>query len=231
METSGKGPAGETIDTSRHRALSSDSRAAILRLVRAAGGGLTAAEVAARTGQHFSTTRAHLDRLVEAGLLVKARASDGQPGRPAWRYRALPGDPAPAPAPYRALAAALLDQLAGTEGDVRAVAARYGRVWGRKLAAAAPPRDEPLETVVDVLDGLGFSPQRQPDDGAGPRLHLRTCPFLELVGQNPDAMCGLHAGVIQGVLEHRGAAADGTVLEPFGAPTACVVHLPASERP
>ncbi|BCJ76913.1 hypothetical protein CS0771_64570 [Catellatospora sp. IY07-71] len=39
VETFGKGPIGETIDTPQHRALGSDSRAAILRLVRAAGGG------------------------------------------------------------------------------------------------------------------------------------------------------------------------------------------------
>ncbi|BCJ49612.1 hypothetical protein Asp14428_10870 [Actinoplanes sp. NBRC 14428] len=40
-------------------------------------------------------------------------------------------------------------------------------------------------------------------------------------------MCGLHAGVIRGILDQRGAPSDGTVLEPFGAPDACVVRLPA----
>ncbi|PWU43540.1 transcriptional regulator, partial [Micromonospora globispora] len=87
METARTGPTGETIDTPRHRALGTASRVTILKLVRDAEGGMTAAEVAERTGQHLSTTRTHLDRLVEAGLLVKARASGGQAGRPAWRYR------------------------------------------------------------------------------------------------------------------------------------------------
>ncbi|HET9518767.1 MAG TPA: winged helix-turn-helix domain-containing protein, partial [Actinoplanes sp.] len=79
METQRTGPRGETIDTPHHRALGSSSRVNILRLVRAADSGLTAAEVATHTGQHLSTTRAHLDRLTEAGLLVKARSSGGQP--------------------------------------------------------------------------------------------------------------------------------------------------------
>nr|GID87510.1 ArsR family transcriptional regulator [Actinoplanes derwentensis] len=225
METMPTGPSGETIDTPRHRALGSDSRVTILRAVRAADGGLTAADVAAGTGQHLSTTRTHLERLVEAGLLVKARASGGLPGRPAWRYRAT-GD-GPVPAPYRSLTVALLEHLAPVGGDVREAAGRIGQDWGRHLAAADPDGDDPIAAVTRVLDGLGFDPAVQPDPGDGrTRVHLHTCPFLDLVGQNPDAMCGLHAGVIRGVLEQRGAPAGETILEPFGAPTACVVHLP-----
>ena len=225
METPRKGPSGETIDTPQHRALGSASRVAILRLVRAADGGVTAAEVAARTGQHLSTTRAHLDRLTEAGLLVKARASGGGPGRPAWRYRASAADPAPAP--YRALAAALLEHLSRTGGDVRAAAAQIGQGWGRQLAEAAPGSDDPVDAVTAVLDGLGFSPRGQPTGGGGTAEgHLLSCPCLGLVGQNPDAMCGLHLGVVQGVLQHDGGPEAPVVLEPFGAPAACFVRLP-----
>lgn len=232
METPRKGPAGETVDTPRHRALGSASRVEILRLVRATGGGLTAGDVAERTGLHFSTVRAHLDRLTEAGLLVKARASGGQPGRPAWRYRPVAAETAPAPAPYRALAAALLDHLGGSGAQTRTIAAAAGERWGRHLAAATAPHDDPVERVTAVLGGLGFSPRRQPaePDDTDVEIHLHTCPFLELVGQNPDAMCGLHAGVVRGVLGHADAARDEPVLEPFGAPTACVVRIPSSAR-
>lgn len=225
METTRKGPAGETIDTPQYKALGSDSRATILRLIRDAAGGLTAGDVAARTGQHLSTTRAHLERLVKAGLLVKARASGGLPGRPAWRYRATTADPAPAP--YRSLAAALLEHLAGADGDVREAAGQVGQSWGRQLAGAGPEAADPVDAVSTVLSGLGFDPSVQPSAEPGQTtLHLRTCPFLDLVGQNPDAMCGLHAGVIRGVLDQQNMPASGTVLEPFGAPAACVVHLP-----
>lgn len=230
METRRIGPVGETIDTPRHRALGSDSRVTILGLIRDAAGGLTAADVAARTGQHLSTTRAHLERLVTAGVLVKARASGGLPGRPAWRYRATTADPAPAP--YRSLAAALLEHLGGTDGEVREAAGRVGRDWGRQLAAAGPATDDPVEAVTAVLGGLGFDPHPQSAPPGTPvAVHLHTCPFLDLVGQNPDAMCGLHAGVVRGILEHRGVPADGTVLEPFGAPAACVVRLPDAASP
>jgi predicted ArsR family transcriptional regulator len=213
---------------------------AILRLVRAADAGLTAGDIADRTGLHFSTVRAHLDRLVEAGLLVKARASDGAPGRPAWRYRAAAAEPAPAP--YRALAAALLDHLA-TAGGGTAAAVRAGQAWGRRLATTGGEPAGPVEVAVAVLDRLGFDPQRRPgptttgygDAKPGPvdgevEVHLLTCPFLDLVGQQPDVMCALHAGLIRGALHGAGVPDAEAVLEPFAAPNACVARLrvPAS---
>ncbi|MGW0436834.1 helix-turn-helix transcriptional regulator [Micromonospora sp. NPDC003197] len=246
METFSTGPAGETIDPSRHRALGAASRVTILKLVRGADGGMNTTQVAEQTGLHLSTARAHLDRLVEAGLLVKARASGGQPGRPAWRYRATANDDVPAPAPYRALAAALLEHLGSADGDVRALAGRIGQNWGRHLAAATAQTGGPIATALGVLRGLGFNPSLAGDepeatDSTGPAVaaestgptvaadsvavHLHSCPFLELVGRNPDAMCGLHVGVIRGAMEQAGAPNGTAVLEPFGAPTACVVRL------
>ncbi|MFR9775771.1 helix-turn-helix transcriptional regulator [Micromonospora sp. MS34] len=217
------------IDTQRHRALGTASRVSILDIVKAADGGVTIAEVGERTGLHPSTARAHLDRLVNAGLLVKARASGGQPGRPAWRYRVAATE-APAPAPYRALAAALLDHLSRRTGsDVRIEATRAGQDWGRRLAAATPPGQDPTGVLLEVLRGLGFSPRVHCTGDGRTEIHLHTCPFLELVNRNPDAICNLHVGVVRGALEQAGAPPAGAVVEPFGAPDACVIRLAVPE--
>jgi predicted ArsR family transcriptional regulator len=229
METLRPGPSGETIDTPRHRALGSASRARILRLIQAEAG-LTGGEVTARTGLHPSTVRVHLERLVQAGLLVKARAAGGVPGRPPWRYRIAA--PQPAPPPYRTLAAALLDHLATTGGGAPA-AVVAGQAWGVRLAADPARPAGPVEAAVDVLQELGFDPHRVPAGAAGGEVevHLRTCPFLELVGQHPDVMCGLHAGLIQGVVRAAGLPGSHASLEPFAAPTACVARLQVPAPP
>jgi len=226
VKTGKPGPSGETNETPQHRALGTASRAAILRLVRDSDDSLTAAEVVARIGLHASTVRAHLEQLVDAGLLMKARASDGAPGRPAWRYRAAA--PEPAPGPYRTLAKALLDHLATAGGKA---AREAGEAWGEQLAATTTESGRPVEAALEVLQGLGFDPRRQPASGGEPsgsrepEIHLHTCPFLDLVGEQPDVMCALHAGMIRGVVRAAGAPQAQAVLEPFAAPNACVVRL------
>jgi len=200
-------------------------RSGLLDLVSTAGAGVTTAEVARRTGLRPSTVRDHLDALVAAGLLVKARASGGLPYRPAWRYRAATDDP-PASV-YQRLLTAVLDHVGAAD------AAAVGQTWGRMLAAAH--RDEPdaTGTLVAVLDALGFGPHLVPT-GGGPELRLLTCPYLTLVRQHPDGMCRLHAGIIRGALRQGGAPDDAALLVPFGAPGGCVVRLgipPAKGQP
>jgi hypothetical protein len=57
-------------------------------------------------------------------------------------------------------------------------------------------------------------------------VQLFSCPYLDLVNRYPDAMCRLHAGIIDGVLETAGRPAGNAVLVPFAAPGACVVRIP-----
>lgn len=202
----------------------SQTRADILDLVRIADTGLTTADVARKFGLRLSTARSHLDRLVADGSLVKARASGGAPRRPAWRYRA--NDPEPRPSTYRVLLGPLVEQLAEDDAEqARDNAHRVGRHWGRMLAATGGGGTGPVEAATAVLDALGFAPRR-----ASPGLHLRRCPYLELVRTHPDTMCRMHAGIIQGVLDRTGGGSP--VLEPFAAPGACVVRLrrPPTQR-
>lgn len=205
----------------------------MLSLVRRAADGLTAAQVAQVTGLHPSTVRTHLDQLTESGLLIRHRQSDGSPGRPAWRYRVVPGPDTDAAAgsgagrPYQALAAALVAHLARDEQDPHAAGVRAGRDWGRALGAPAAGTP-PVDGLVQVLDRLGFTPQvvRRPDRDSAV-VHLTSCPFLELAEANPDVVCGVHLGVIGGALGAMGASAADSELQPFAVPGACVVRVGA----
>lgn len=204
---------------------------------------MTAADVAADTGLHLTTVREHLDRLAEAGLLTRYRRANGSPGRPAWRYRAAaPPEPSTAPpGPYRELAAALVGHLARTHPDPPAAGVSAGQDWGRKLAAGQPERDRGadahqnparrVDTAIKVLDQLGFSPRVVDRDARQTRMHLYTCPFLDLVDGAQDVVCGVHLGVIRGAVGAVGGAPEDADLEPFGAPHACVVRVATPRTP
>jgi predicted ArsR family transcriptional regulator len=238
VETRVLRPVARTVDVPTHRALSSDSRAGILALIGASDTGLTAAEIARESGLHPSTVRAHLDRLVEAELVVREPARDGTPGRPSWRYRAVPS-PEPGGGLYRQLAGALIGHLTVVERDAAAAGEQAGREWGRQLAQdlqAVGPHTirrrgrAPIDSLLELLSQLGFTPRLARRDGnAAGVVHLTTCPFLDLVAKYPDVVCALHRGVIRGALNGMGASVDAQ-LRPFAVDGACVVQIKAAAR-
>jgi predicted ArsR family transcriptional regulator len=202
--------------------LASPIRVAILRFVRAAPEGVTAAEVAEGVGRRLSTVREHLDQLTAAGLLRRDRVPTGVPGRPAWRYRAGVD---PAVGPYREMAMALAEYLAATADDPWRAGIAAGRGWGRRLAAGLDA-GSPGERVVTVVNQLGFDPTVTRRQGAEPvEIHLRNCPFRDLVDASADVICGIHLGIIRGAVGTSGGAAPTVTLTPFGASTACIVRL------
>jgi predicted ArsR family transcriptional regulator len=227
MDTPARGPASEESDTARHRALSAASRVRMLALVRRSPGGMTAADLAAGTGLHPGTVRAHLHQLTSSGLVTRQRDPDGTPGRPAWRYHAAGKPGAGNDRPYRDLAAALISQLAQDEPDPHGSGVRAGRGWGRALAGALG-RVAPLDGLLHILRRLGFDPKLVSAAGAGPAVVLlRSCPYLELAETSPDVVCGVHLGLISGALGALGGRAAATELKPFGAPDGCVIHVHA----
>jgi len=122
-----------------------------------------------------------------------------------------------------------LAHLAASDEDTRPAAVRIGQRWGRSLGGASGPGRRPKDTLLAVLAALGYRPQEAAAGGVA-EVHLRTCPYLDLVRRHPDAMCGLHAGIVQGVLD-RADAGGRVVLEPFAAPGACVVRLVPGPTP
>ncbi len=128
------------------------------------------------------------------------------------------------PVPSR-LAAALIGHLGQAEADPHAAGVRAGRGWGRALASGLG-RVPPLDGLMRVLGRLGFDPAVVSGRDASPVVvHLRACPFLELAEASPDVVCGVHLGVIGGVLGALGAPGSGTELKPFAAPSACVIRV------
>jgi predicted ArsR family transcriptional regulator len=219
------------------------NRAALTGVTRARAGLLAALHdqpdpvgieaLATLTGRHPNTVREHLDRLIEAGLVVRYASLPRGRGRPAWLYQAV--GPAPAPTDYPEVAAALAWATRETEGDHVSEAAATGRRWGRDLArdprvgagftSAAHDADEARRHAVDVLTHLGFAPEA---DDAKERVRLTRCPLLQAAYANQAVVCSLHLGVVRGVLEEHDAAEERVALVPFAEPGACLLTFSAA---
>ena len=129
---------------------------------------------------------------------------------------------------------ALVAYLAG-RADGPAMARDFGRHWGATLASADSAADgQAVELVTATLARMGFSPETAPTDpgSAGElRLRLVTCPLLDAAREQPDVVCGIHHGLLEGLLkgplEGQNDHRDGQMvtLAPFAEPGACIVTM------
>ena len=180
-------------------ALGDPTRRAIFRFVVQAEHPLTAGEIGAEFGVHRTVARAHLERLVESGLLAAEFLHRPEGGRPPKIYHRsdrrldvqLPARQ------YMALAELLLRTLErfGDAGPV--LAEQEGLAFGRRLAAEAT--DGSVEARMAVLRGAGAEPEFS-TDGSTMTLRLHNCLFRELSTERPDLVCALDRAVVEGLL-------------------------------
>src|SRR5665647_1545596 len=209
----------------RHRVLAGISRARLLTVLERSARPMSVRELADAVGLHPNTVRQHLDQLVEAGLAVRDTAPPIGRGRPALRYAAEPGSDEQDPAAYRALAGVLAEQVALLPDGVGA-ARKAGERWGRALAhetTNSAPTTDAIRRLVELLDAAGFAPEAPVTDGAP--IRLRHCPFGTLARDHGEVVCGVHLGLMRGVLRELDAPFDALRLEPFVGPSLCLAHL------
>ena len=193
------------------KALGDNTRYAIyLELVRAPAP-LTTADIAETLGLHVNTVRPHLERMRDVGLLEVGTDPHGGVGRPQHCYQVAPDAPSLGlePSPFPTLARLLLEVAgdAGIDGEDVADAGReQGRADARRIGEGMPC----LDVVVRQLTEMGFDPALVEDDEAATVAFMH-CPFSDLAEANPDLVCGLHRGMVEGVVE----AFDGWSVEEF----------------
>lgn len=215
----------------------------MLRLVRAARDGLGVRALAESTGMHENTIRFHLARLVDEGLVERSEQRSGMPGRPPLVFVARQGVGHEGEGNYALIAQVLSQGLTGSGGDaVEALdaAIEFGRRWGRDRGAQARAgngeggpgdrytREEAVEVLVDLLEEMGFAPELA-ELGEEAVLRVHTCPFRLLSEEDQAVPCGVHRGIMEGLLEGLGAGPAPTRLEPFVTPHLCLarVSIPA----
>lgn len=192
----------------------------VLEALRDGGRPMRVHEIAASVGSHDNTVRSHLGQLLDRSLVTTTTAPVTGRGRPAVLYEAGPR-PGARTQEYRALAGAFAADLVGNGRgpEVRRRARQIGRAWGERLATPEAKGGE-LHHLDAGLAELGFGPVRE-----GDTVRLTTCPLLDLAVENPDVICEVHLGLVEGTLE-RDEADEQAELTPFAEPGACLLRVP-----
>src|SRR5687767_8658615 len=161
----------------------------------------------------------------EVGLLQVETVNTGGVGRPQHRYSLAPDAPSLGlEPPAMPLLSRMLVGVAAAAGATSEEAAEIGRQQGRAAAAAIDTAaivaelDDPddraavcLAALVDELTRIGFDPAVADDDD-GIVVGFSRCPFADLAEANPQLVCHLHRGLVEGFVE----AVGGAGVEQFG---------------
>jgi predicted ArsR family transcriptional regulator len=193
------------------KALGDNTRYAIYLELARAPMPLATAEIAEQLDLHPNTVRPHLERMREVGLLDVITDARGAVGRPQHRYSLAADAPALGlePAAFPVLARMLL-RLAASAGLPAADAIEAGREHGTAAARRAPASVPCEEALLAELTTLGFDPATVVDE-QGITIGFTRCPFEELARDNPELVCSLHRGLIEGFV----AARRGGTVEAF----------------
>jgi predicted ArsR family transcriptional regulator len=239
-------------------------RERVLQMVRAHGDAIDAVELASRIGLHVTTVRFHLDALCDEGAVERTRIYRDGVGRPRTGYSAVEER-----LDYRILAEILAMELGETTEARARRAQRAGQQWAGRIAGsqgeAAAAQDvpdtaevgDPLDRgavlATEVFNRMGFDPELAAESepmaslsadskqivGRERVIRLRACPVRDLARAHPEVGCGIHLGLLQGLLNHAAAAGGqpdsrkqglSARLDPFVEPELCIARLNASWR-
>ena len=187
---------------------------------------LSLAELSDATALHVNTLREHLEALQQHGLVSRSLAEPNGRGRPAWLYTAAHAATTHGVREYAGLASALADSIRRHSPDPAQEGREAGQSWGRGLAERQGPPLGPgavaaRRHVVGLLDDLGFAAETT---ARVTSVRLTRCPLLDAARSNPEVVCSVHRGIVEGALSHWGAPVPVTLLA-FSEPGACRLRL------
>jgi predicted ArsR family transcriptional regulator len=191
------------------KALGDNTRYAIYLELARSPRPLATAEIAETLDLHANTVRPHLERMRDVGLLDVETEATGAVGRPQHRYSLATDAPSLGlePPTFPVLARMLL-RLAGSARLDATDAVEAGREQGETDATGVDGNRSHtacLDALVERLDAMGFDPAVIHDGGQA-TVAFTHCPFRDLAESDPDLVCGLHRGMVEGFVDVAGGA-------------------------
>lgn len=182
------------------RALGDPTRHRIFRYIAEAPGPVGVAELTAFVRLNHNAVRQHLAVLKNAELVTEEVEDRARPGRPRLLYRPHPEATGRwgTDSAYAWLANLLSDAIRRGQ-DPRQV----GRQDGHRKAADLVGSGEPIDLLEAELAHRGFRPSRN-ERGRRVEFVLGRCPFADVAASDPDTICQLHLGLVEGLTEGLG---------------------------
>jgi predicted ArsR family transcriptional regulator len=186
------------------------TRRAVYRHLLNAPEPVTAAEVAAAFGLHRTVARAHLERMVEVGLVEVGLRHRPTGGRPAKIYR--PTDERleviVPPRRYEPLARLLLQVITRLADERRAeeLALEAGRAYGEEVAHeltnghVATGKNPTPRQIVAWLETAGYGVRLDDTERGVMALEVTNCVYRELSVDYHDLVCCFDRGMFRGLL-------------------------------
>jgi predicted ArsR family transcriptional regulator len=183
------------------RALGDPTRHGIFRHIADATRPVDIAELTESFRVNHNAIRQHVAKLVGAGLVIEDQAASTGRGRPRLVYRLDPTVESRwgVTGPYERLSVLLAEILRSGDSPVE-----VGRRSVSRERRSFDGDDDPIALVVDSMERQGFDPSVRPAGGDRIELVLHTCPFASAVLADPDAVCGIHLGIAEGVASLTG---------------------------
>ncbi|HET8931140.1 MAG TPA: helix-turn-helix domain-containing protein [Acidimicrobiales bacterium] len=207
----------------RSKALGDTTRYGIYRLIAGLDRPATVAELTDEFGLNHNTVRQHLKKLREARLVEEVAEAPRGPGRPRLLYRLT--DEAAAEwndeGPYERLSLLLLE--VATTGDS---ALEVGRAAGRRMHLDADAAD-PIAAMTVAMAAQGFAP-RTTTVGDRTELVLEHCPFASAAEVNPQIVCSLHRGMLEGLASQVDGVALTDLIATDPRQARCLVRVDSS---
>jgi predicted ArsR family transcriptional regulator len=180
-------------------ALSQPTRARLFELLGELRRPAGTEELADRLSLHPNGVRVHLERLHDAGLVVRERTRQlrGRP-RDMWSIASDARPGGSAPSAYAQLGGWLARAVPSSRASLRRIE-QTGREIGCELAPEGSGEAE--ERMHAALAALGFQPRRELAEHGGLTYRLCNCPYRDAVHESPEVVCALHRGMTRGLLD------------------------------
>lgn len=184
-------------------ALGDPTRRAIFRHVTEADEALTASDVGLAFGVHRTVARAHLEKLVDSGLLAADFKHRSEGGRPPKVYQRS-GRRLDLQLPvrhYELLSGLLLSSLEQFGEAAEVIIDRIGYDFGRSIAREQGSAEvgARLQPFIDAGAVLRVQAER-----SRVAVNVVNCIFRELATQRPGLVCALDRAILRGLLTREG---------------------------